>query len=79
MKYNNTHNITTTIQKITTIQKPNQQQLPQDHLRLAKIQTRKIIILPNSTQTTSQYSDRWASCSLLCVSFSDSRLRNADS
>jgi hypothetical protein len=48
MKYNNTHKITTTIQQITTtIQKTNQQQLPQDHLRLATINTRKIRILPN--------------------------------
>jgi hypothetical protein len=39
MKYNNTHKITTTIQKITTTiqKKTNQQQLPQDHLRLATL------------------------------------------
>jgi hypothetical protein len=44
MKYNSTHNITTTIQKITTTiqKKPNQQQLPQDHLRLATIMEKRI-------------------------------------
>jgi hypothetical protein len=48
MKYNNTHKITKTILNITTtIQiNTNQQHLPQDHLRLATIHTRKIRILP---------------------------------
>jgi hypothetical protein len=55
MKYNNTHKITTTIKKITTtIKKPNQQQLPQDHSRLATILTKKIRILPNEQKVIIQ-------------------------
>jgi hypothetical protein len=62
MKYNNTkdnHNSTkdnhnNTKDNHNNTKKPKQQQLPQDHLRLATIHTRKIRMLPNEQKVIIQ-------------------------
>jgi hypothetical protein len=54
MKYNNTHKITTTIQKITTIQKTKSTTITTRPLKSSQQYTRKITILPNEQKVIIQ-------------------------